>query len=863
MRHLIVKNKQCFLFFLLASIRLASSAQAQLPQYADSIFSTYYHQRVTLFKLLPKTKDDIVFIGNSITDGGEWDELFSDPAIKNRGISGDISAGVLARMGEVAKGKPAKVFLMIGINDLAGGISTDSIIRNIFWIAHYLRQQTPATKLFIQSILPVNGIYNKFPGHTAKSKQVEELNDALSKHASENHFTFIDLHAAFCNDEGKLKPELSNDGLHLKGEGYLLWKHLVYPFIYGVQTKPSLMPLPQQLKWNQGYFKLYNVKEIKISHDSLLNEAVFLQQYLDNKGWQVPIIQKEKTNRPVIELQIKKMTTPLFQNEAYQLEVTEKRILISANSLHGIFNGIQTLKQLMRDAAMIDACEITDWPAFSWRGYMVDVGRNYQSIRQLKQQIDVMAAYKLNIFHFHLTEDIAWRLQSKQYPQLTDSRNMLRNPGEYYSLDEMRELIAYCRERYITLIPEIDMPGHSAAFKRAMGVDMQTEEGTKICKNILIEICTELDVPYVHIGGDEVRITDNNFIPAMVNQLESSGKKIMAWDPGGNLPEGTILQMWNGNIKPKNRFPAIDSRHLYLNHFDPIDGVVTVFNHQVCDAATGNADHLGAILCNWPDRRVNKEEDLVTMNAVYSVMLAFAERCWQGKGWKNYLSDIGMPGTERYSAFVEFENRLLEHKALYFKNLPFPYVKQSNIEWKLIGPFDNKGKTETVLIPESKLFADTAQPDNYLSVYGGTIWLRHFWHPMISSHLKNPRDSSTYYAITKIWADEEGTKDFWIGFNNFSRSTATDSPPVGEWDNKNSAVWVNAKLIEPPHWQRGGQKGEAEIPLFDEGYEYREPTKIFLQKGWNAVLIKAPVGSFKSDWQNPVKWMFTFIQLKQ
>ena len=100
---------------------------------------------------------------------------------------------------------------------------------------------------------------------------------------------------------------------------------------------------------------------------------------------------------------------------------------------------------------MINACEILDWPAFSWRGFMVDVGRNYQSIRQLKEQIDVMAAYKLNIFHFHLTEDIAWRLQSKRYPQLTESRHMLRNPGEFYSLSEMKELIAYSKERYITL----------------------------------------------------------------------------------------------------------------------------------------------------------------------------------------------------------------------------------------------------------------------------------------------------------------------------------------------------------------------------------------------------------------------------
>ncbi len=854
-------GKYSFILSLLL-LKLASAAQIRLPQYPDSIFSTYYQQRVTLFSLLPKSNHNIIFIGNSITDGGEWSEMFNDLQIKNRGISGDISAGVLNRLDEIAKRKPDKVFLMIGVNDLARGISADSVIKNILLIASYLRQQTPATKLFTQSILPVNDIYNKFQGHTNKAKQITEVNDALSKNAPAYHFTYIDLYSSFCNNEGKLKPELSNDGLHLKGEGYLLWKHLVFSYVYDLQEKVSLLPQPQQLNWNQGTFKLYNCKEIRIAHDSLQNEAFRLQLYLADKGWQASIGKKEKTSEPVIELRIEKMNAPLLQSEAYKLEVNENRILISANSLHGIFNGIQTLKQLMRDGTMIDACEITDWPAFSWRGFMVDVGRNYQSVKQLKQQIDVMAAYKLNIFHFHLTEDIAWRLQSKQYLQLTESKNMLRNPGEYYSMEDMKELIQYCKDRYIMLVPEIDMPGHSAAFKRAMGVDMQSEEGVTICKNILTELCTELNLPYIHIGGDEVKITNKEFLPQMIAHVKSLGKKVMAWDPGGNVPEGTILQMWNGNSKPKPTYPAIDSRHLYLNHFDSFDGVVTTFNHQIDDVKAGDENRLGSILCNWPDRRVSKEEDLISMNAVYSVMLSFAERCWQGGGWKNYLSDFGVPGTERYTMFVKFENRLLDHKLEYFANKPFPYFKQSDIEWKLIGPFDNKGKTATSFSPETIKFLDTFQLKNYPSVFGATIWLRHFWHPMISSHLQDPKENTTWYATRKIWADEDGEKDFWIGFNNFSRSTATDEPPAGAWDARNTAVWVNGKLIEPPHWKHGGQKGDSETPLTDEGYEYRSPTKIYLQKGWNTILIKAPVAGFKGvDWQNPVKWMFTFIQL--
>lgn len=846
---------------LIIMLPVVVMGQVKLPVVHDSLFSTYYHQRWTLFQSLPQTKGDIIFIGNSITDGGEWSELFNDVKIKNRGISGDISAGVIKRLDEVVKRKPAKIFLMIGTNDLARGLSPDSVIKNILTVADYIKQVTPATKLYVQSILPVNNVFGKFGGHTSKTEQIKQVNEKVLKESALHQYSFINLYPFFCNSEGKLETKYSNDGLHLTGEGYLLWKHLVYSQVYSVQEKPSIIPAPQQLKWMKGLFPIYQCRSIVTTQKGLENESGQLKAIVNALGWDADIKSKVPDLEKYIELRIAKIEAAPENKEAYKLEATENSILITGNTAHGIYNGIQTLKQLLRNGSFIEACEITDWPAFSWRGFMVDVGRNYQSIKQLKQQIDVMAAYKLNIFHFHLTEDIAWRLQSKMYPQLTDAKHMQRNPGEYYSLDEMKELIAYCKKKYITLIPEIDMPGHSAAFKRAMGVDMQSDSGLMICKNIIKELSAELDVEIVHIGGDEVKITNKQFLPEIAKLLKSLNKNVMAWDPGGNLPQGTVLQMWTGATTPKKNYPSIDSRHLYLNHFDPLDGVVATFNHQVCDAAKGDENKLGAILCNWPDRRVSKEEDLINMNAVYPVMLSFSERCWLGGGWKNYLSDISSPGNERYNAFVEFENRLLEHGALYFKNLSFPYVRQSDIEWKLIGPFDNKGKTETVFHPEGKSFTDTVQLKNYPSVFGGTIWLRHFWSPDIGSHLENQQDSSTYYAIRKIWSNEAGVKNFWIGFNNISRSPATDSPPVGAWDNKGSSVWVNGQLIAPPKLKRGGQKGDSEIPLIDEGYEYRKATKIFFQKGWNTVLIKAPVGSFRGEWQSPVKWMFTFVEV--
>src|SRR5690606_38321127 len=145
--------------------------------------------------------------------------------------------------------------------------------------------------------------------------------------------------------------------------------------------------------------------------------------------------------------------------------------------------------QMISDNKKIPAAEILDWPAFSWRGYMIDVGRNYMTMDLLKRQINAMARYKFNVYHFHPTEDNAWRFEIEKYPQLTAAEHMTRNKGKYYSETEINELISYCKERHITFVPEIDMPGHSAAFRRAMKTDMQSDTGLQYVKDILEEIC--------------------------------------------------------------------------------------------------------------------------------------------------------------------------------------------------------------------------------------------------------------------------------------------------------------------------------------------------------------------------------------
>lgn len=860
--------KKAFLSLaLLMGIIFSCTGQSKLPHYPDSLFSTYYHQKVAQFKLLPQESGKIIFLGNSITDFGSWSELFQDAKIINRGISGDITAGVLNRLGEVIGRNPKKVFLLIGTNDLARGLQPDSILKNIYRIASLIHEYSPATRLYIQSIFPVNKKFGMFASHTNKAEQIKYINRHLSENAQRDGYTFIDVYDVLKDENDDLNPEYTNDGLHLLGRGYMVWKHLLFPYVYDLSPDPSVIPEPQNVSLQKGSLPLYLSPDILIKDKDLAPIAEKLREELNRNGLVSRVITKATSGKPLIELQLGKVETPAFQDEAYHLSVSDAQIVITGNTPHGVFNGVQTLYQLMRDYVFVQGVEITDWPAFSWRGYMIDVGRNFQSVEQIKQQLDIMSRYKMNVFHFHLTENVAWRLQIKQYPQLTKGAFMTRNQGQYYTVEQMQELIRYAKERFITLVPEIDMPGHSAAFTRAMGVEMQSEEGLEIVKNILTEVSETYDVPYIHIGADEVKITNENFIPEVVALLHKQRKETIGWAPGGNYDDRTIRQLWTSEGPEKKGQSAqtiryIDSRALYLNHMDPLSGVVSLFDRKIGDIDQGNQSILGGEICVWQDDRAKDEKDMLAMNFVYPAMLAFSERSWKGGGYDGVVTDMGINTDQRYQEFAGFEQRLLDQKKLFFTGKPFPYQRQTDIRWKLFGPFDNDGDLSKIFWPEQqpeKL--ETAQPD--LIRNGGTIWLRHFFAPVVSGAIENPKENTTWYAYRQIYSPVDTTADFWISFYNPSRSHAVMTPEVGEWGRK-SRVWIADQEIAPPKWTYPGRDNDTwEDPLVDESYEYRPPTRVELKKGWNTILVKAPAGSFAGkSWQHPVKWMFTVVEVK-
>lgn len=211
------------LVFVVASLRQVTAQNT----YDTSYTSTYYQQKLTLFRLLPDTKNEIIFLGNSITDIGEWAEIWQNKNVKNRGISGDNTFGVLARLDEVLSSKPAKIFIMIGINDISKETPDSVIISNYKKIIFRIRQQSPATKLYIQSILPTNNGFSDFKKHQDKDEHIRFVNTALQQFCQVQKITYIDLYNNFLDASGKLDKQYTNDGLHINGFGYMKWKQVL------------------------------------------------------------------------------------------------------------------------------------------------------------------------------------------------------------------------------------------------------------------------------------------------------------------------------------------------------------------------------------------------------------------------------------------------------------------------------------------------------------------------------------------------------------------------------------------------------------------------------------------------------------
>ena len=191
----------------------------------------YYARRATLFEELPIGKKDIVMLGNSLTDGGEFNELLNNRHVKNRGIVGDIVQGLIDRIDPIIKGQPNKLFIMTGVNDISHDVSADSIARAMEKLIVMVKEGSPRTKIYLQSLLPFNNDVREWKLLKGRDHVVVEANALLEQVARRQGVTWINLYPLFVDDQGRLRADLTNDGLHLMGKGYLIWRDAIKPYI--------------------------------------------------------------------------------------------------------------------------------------------------------------------------------------------------------------------------------------------------------------------------------------------------------------------------------------------------------------------------------------------------------------------------------------------------------------------------------------------------------------------------------------------------------------------------------------------------------------------------------------------------------
>ena len=536
--------------------------------------------------------------------------------------------------------------------------------------------------------------------------------------------------------------------------------------------------------------------------------------------------------------------------DEYLLIVKKGRAVMSGNEAWAQ----STLAQLLDENGKIADCEVHDWTSYPFRGFMHDTGRNYQSVSMLKETIDLMSFYKLNYFHWHLTDYPAWRIECKVYPQLNDPQyhRKGRDEGKFYTYDEIREVIAYAKERGITVVPEIDMPGHSTYFKNAFGFAMDSEEGKKVLEQCLDEFFAEIpksDCPYFHVGSDEVWIEDpQGFMQWIEALMIKYDRQPIAWDPGLPASDKVIRQIWNeaagSNAAASEKAGKyLDSFVGYLNYYDPMLFTSRLFLHTAAaQIAPDTTKALGGILCLWNDVRVDKKENIALHNGMINGMMAFAERFWNG-GNAGKVENENLPTgplTEAGARLAHFEEKMSLHRDRFHKN-KMRWVANSQIEWQ-------------VKVNDNESFM----------AFGGVVDLDAF----CQAHQINVGDTALAVAQTVITAERDMDIEAWIGFCTPARSNRNGYGigTQGQWEG-GCQCFVNGKEIQlPKPWEEPGKydyrfntwgKPEEEEPFTDEQlYWMRQPAKIHLNKGENRVEIKTPK-TYKS-----LRWSFAFIPVK-
>lgn len=573
---------------------------------------------------------------------------------------------------------------------------------------------------------------------------------------------------------------------------------------------------------------------------------------------------------------ISEMTDSSLQipEDGYILTTEGRKVLLKAHDAQGLAHARATLAQLagvkpeeMADdrsflRAEIPDITITDWPAFPVRGFMHDTGRNFREIGTLKKELDLFAFYKINVFHWHLTDNPAWRIECRAYPQLNDPQfqRQGRDEGRFYTYDEIREVIAYARERGITVIPEIDMPGHSQYFDRTFGFSMASPEGMEVLEACLKEFMEEIpaeDCPYIHIGSDEVRVNDpKGFMEFCEGLVRADGRTPLAWFPGLPSSEGTISQIWSetGRKAAGDNFSGLylDSYMGYLNLGCPLINTSSFFLHQLCSTQEYDGKALGGILCLWNDVRVDDKTRTFPHNGMPEGLLSFAQSSWcggEGHGWSDPNLLPG-PGTQAHEDLKEFEEKIALHRDTFLKNLNMRWVANAHIPWKIsISDPDTEG-SGTV---------DT-------EAWGGCIDL----NALCKANGITPGKNRPYVRMTtEIFVEKDTVITAWTGFDSPARSNRMSDGigAQGKWECSARVFSGETEIFPPEPWNEPGRyrfhfhtwhKEPNEMPYTDEQFFWtREPARIPLKAGWNTITLHCPRVF------NAATWIAAFVPVCQ
>lgn len=358
------------------------------------------------------------------------------------------------------------------------------------------------------------------------------------------------------------------------------------------QTIPAealgLVPEPASVQAFASFYTVPDKVRISASGDGARDVADFLDRFLKARGVKAKIVSHGNAAIRLAE----GASDPAIGAEGYHLTVTNSGIDIAANQAAGLFYGVDTLEQLFpadqTSGNEIHQVTITDQPRFAWRAIMLDSSRHYFPPRFIRRLIDVAAFYKLNTLHWHLTDDQAWRIQIKKYPKLTkegscgdEDHPLGTGPCQFYTQKQIRKLVRYAAKRYVTIVPEIEIPGHSAAAIYAYpdlacnppttGVYCPTEQTFTFLENVLTEVMKLFPSPYIHTGGDEVpagawsksavaetvmkqnHLANEHALQGWIDRrteafLAQHGRRMVGWDEtlAGGVSKQAVIMSWRG-----------------------------------------------------------------------------------------------------------------------------------------------------------------------------------------------------------------------------------------------------------------------------------------------------------------------------